>query len=143
MQQEVREIALELNRVGGGRVPVLVNARLKRRDAGDVILITVFDATSRRQYERELLAARTEAESRAAAASALQHVKEAVVLLDDDGKVGVLNAAACRLFGVQADDVRGAAARLGRSGLAGSRRPHTRRPSRRARRLARAPAGAR
>jgi PAS domain S-box-containing protein len=107
MQRSVREIAFELICADGSRLPILVNARMGRPDGGEgpAILITVLDATQRRQYERELLAARAEAESRAAAASALQHVKEAVVLLDPDGRVVVANPAASRLLALPEDAV--------------------------------------
>jgi PAS domain S-box-containing protein len=110
MQHEVREIALEIIRADGRRVPVLVNAQLKRDADGHpaLIRITVLDATDRRQYERELLRARADAESRAAAASALQHINEGVVLVDDDGKVVVLNRAAVRLFDLSEEDLAGA-----------------------------------
>jgi len=110
MQQAVRELALELVRADGRRVPVLVNADVRSDPdtGGEVVRLTVLDATQRRRYEQELLQARTEAESRAAAASALQHVSEAVVLLDDDGRVVVLNPAAARLFAfADGDDVLG------------------------------------
>lgn len=102
MQQDVRELAFEIVRADGRRVPVLVNARLKLDDEGEASLIrlTVFDATDRRRYERELLHARAEAESRAAAASALQHVSEGVLLVDDDTVVVVLNPAASRILNV-------------------------------------------
>jgi PAS domain S-box-containing protein len=110
MQQEVREIALEIIRADGRRLPVLVNAQLKRGPDGNpaLIRITVLDATDRREYERELLRARADAESRAAAASALQHINEGVVLVDDDGKIVVLNRAAVRLFDLSNEDAAGA-----------------------------------
>jgi PAS domain S-box-containing protein len=63
MQGAVREIAFELMRQDGGRFPVLVNATQREyEDAGIITRITVFDATHRRLYERELLAARARAE---------------------------------------------------------------------------------
>jgi sigma-B regulation protein RsbU (phosphoserine phosphatase) len=64
MQGEVREIAVDLVRADGTRLPVLLNAVL-RTDAGGVpvaVRATVFDATDRRAYERELLRARRAAE---------------------------------------------------------------------------------
>ncbi len=108
MQQDVRELALEIVRSDGQRVPVLVNAQL-RDVAGEASLIrlTVFDASDRRQYERELLQARADAESRAAAASALQHVSEGVLLVDDDTAVVVLNPAASRILNVGAREAVG------------------------------------
>lgn len=64
MQGSVREIALEVVRRDGSRLPVLVNARLERTESGEprVVRIALFDATERRQYERELLAAKERAE---------------------------------------------------------------------------------
>jgi PAS domain S-box-containing protein len=60
MQGAVREIALELVCADGRRLPVLVNSVLRTDDAGEPLLVrtTVFDATHRREYERELLRAR-------------------------------------------------------------------------------------
>jgi PAS domain S-box-containing protein len=109
MQGGVRELALELVRADGVRLPVLVNASVKADDAGRpaVVRITVFDASERRRYERELLRARAEAEERAAAATALAHVGDGVLLADDDGRVRILNPAAERIFGVTADEARG------------------------------------
>ncbi len=60
MQQEVREIAVEVLRADGGRLPALVNS-VVRADAGgrpQVIRTTVFDASDRRRYEQELVRAR-------------------------------------------------------------------------------------
>jgi sigma-B regulation protein RsbU (phosphoserine phosphatase) len=60
MQGSVREIAVEIVRPDGSRLPALVNSALRHDDAGRprVIRTTVFDATDRRRYEQELLAAR-------------------------------------------------------------------------------------
>ncbi|HEU5036381.1 MAG TPA: SpoIIE family protein phosphatase [Nocardioides sp.] len=65
MHDRVRELALEMRRVDGRRLPVLVNATMVRDAAGEpvVIRIAVFDATERRRYERELVAAKELAES--------------------------------------------------------------------------------
>ncbi len=68
MQGQVREIAFELTRRNGDRLPVLVNARQREYPAvGAVTRVTLFDATDRRRYERELLAARQRAEGEARA----------------------------------------------------------------------------
>ncbi len=60
MQGSVREIAVELIRADGSRLPALINSVLRRDEHGRPRLIrtTVFDATDRRRYERELLQAR-------------------------------------------------------------------------------------
>lgn len=73
MQGSLREIALDLVRADGRRLPVLVNATLDRDEHGTpkVIRIAVFDATERRRYERELVWAKERAEESEAKARAL------------------------------------------------------------------------
>jgi sigma-B regulation protein RsbU (phosphoserine phosphatase) len=73
LQGAVREIALELVRRDGSRLPVLVNARLDSDDSGapQVVRIAVFDATERRKYEIELLRAKERAEASEERARAL------------------------------------------------------------------------
>lgn len=60
MQGAVSEIALEIVRADGSRMPVLVNSTLRTDAAGVPVEIrtAVFGATARREYERELLRAR-------------------------------------------------------------------------------------
>ncbi|HEX2266494.1 MAG TPA: SpoIIE family protein phosphatase, partial [Solirubrobacterales bacterium] len=60
MQGEAREIALEIVRADGSRLPALVNSVLVDGPEGEpqVIRTTVFDASDRRRYEEELLRAR-------------------------------------------------------------------------------------
>ncbi|WP_142849448.1 ATP-binding protein [Telmatospirillum sp. J64-1] len=78
MQGFVREVALELRCGTGGKLPVLVNIEEKRDSDGAPICnrITVFDATDRRKYERELLEARRKAEAMAAELSQLNATLE-------------------------------------------------------------------
>jgi sigma-B regulation protein RsbU (phosphoserine phosphatase) len=73
MQDGVREIALDLVKAEGGRLPVLVNAVLERDPDGEpvVVRVAVFDASDRREYERELLRARQRAEESEERARAL------------------------------------------------------------------------
>ena len=68
MQGSVRSIALEMVRADGSRLPVLVNSQLRADDNGAPLGVrtTVFDATDRKEYEAELLAARRRAEAAAA-----------------------------------------------------------------------------
>jgi phosphoserine phosphatase RsbU/P len=60
MQGAVREIAADVVRADGSRLPALLNATLRRDAEGrpGAIRITVFDATDRRRYEQELVRAR-------------------------------------------------------------------------------------
>ena len=125
MQGAVREIALELVRADSSRLPVLVNATMKRDAAGlpHSIVISLFDASERRRYERELMQARTDAEQRAAAAIALAHIDEGVILVDDDARIQLLNPAAEQIFSIESAEAAGlplaASARTGRQSRAG------------------------
>jgi signal transduction histidine kinase len=64
MQGFFNEVALDVVRMDGAVLPVLVNAVERRDDAGGLrfIRITIFNASDRRRYERELLEARNAAE---------------------------------------------------------------------------------
>jgi PAS domain S-box-containing protein len=64
MQGAVREIAVEVVCADGRRLPALINSVMHRDAAGQarVVRTTVFDATDRMEYERELLRARQKAE---------------------------------------------------------------------------------
>lgn len=71
MHGEVREIALELVRPDGTKIPVLVNADLGTSDGEQVMRTVVFEARDRRRYEKELLRARRGAEEAEAKARSL------------------------------------------------------------------------
>jgi sigma-B regulation protein RsbU (phosphoserine phosphatase) len=60
MQGTVREIAVDIVRADGTVLPALINSALRHDAAGvpRAIRTTVFDATDRRSYERELVRAR-------------------------------------------------------------------------------------
>ena len=68
MQGFFNEVALDLVRADGAVLPVLVNAVERRDDTGELrfIRITIFNASDRRRYERELLQARKAAEQASA-----------------------------------------------------------------------------
>jgi|APAra7269097635_1048570.scaffolds.fasta_scaffold00042_70 PAS domain S-box-containing protein len=69
MQGAFNEVALDMVKADGTRLPVLVNAvaRLAEDGAVKFVRITIFNATDRRRYEKELLEARAAAERSAAA----------------------------------------------------------------------------
>ena len=73
MQGFVNEIALDVVCRDGRILPVLVNARERRDRDGSPLFnrMTLFDATDRRRYERELLLARRKAEQAAGDKAAL------------------------------------------------------------------------
>ena len=65
MQGTFNEVALDLITQTGNRLPVLVNAAERRDPAGNHLFtrLTIFNATDRRRYERELVEARARAEA--------------------------------------------------------------------------------
>jgi PAS domain S-box-containing protein len=73
MQGSLKEVALDLLCRGGQKLPTFVNWSVKRdRQAQPVLFrVTVFNASDRRQYERELLLARRAAEREAQAKAML------------------------------------------------------------------------
>lgn len=60
LEGEVREIPVDLIRADGSRLSVLLNAVMRRGSAGEPssIRASLFDATDRRRYERDLVTAR-------------------------------------------------------------------------------------
>jgi sigma-B regulation protein RsbU (phosphoserine phosphatase) len=76
MQGTVREIAVDLTRADGSRLPALLNSVLHTGADGEPVAVraTVFDATDRRAYERELLRARQDADEAAAKARELARI---------------------------------------------------------------------
>jgi phosphoserine phosphatase RsbU/P len=82
MHGSVREVALDLVRADGERLPVLVNAVLEGDDDGSprVVRVAVFDATHRREYERELLRAKERAETSEVRATALARTLQSTLI---------------------------------------------------------------
>ncbi len=82
MQGTAAEVAFDLVRPDGDRLPVLVNAVLESGPDGSpkLIRIAVFDATHRRAYERELLLAKQRAESSEARAQALARTLQSTLI---------------------------------------------------------------
>ena len=81
MQGTVREIAVEIVCADGSRLPVLINSIL-HREAG-VARTTIFDASDRRRYENELLAARRRAEQSSEHHQDVAHVLQQSMLAGD------------------------------------------------------------
>ena len=98
MQGFVNEVAFDLLRKGRDPLPVLMNSVQRDNGPGVPTLVasTVFDATSRRDYERELLRARREAEQLAAIVDASD---DAILSASADGVIQTWNPGAQRLLG--------------------------------------------
>ena len=81
MQGFFNEVALDIVRADGAALPVLVNAVARRDEAGELrfIRITVFNASDRRRYERDLLEARRTADQASVALQDLNLTLEAQV----------------------------------------------------------------
>ncbi|HEX9968983.1 MAG TPA: SpoIIE family protein phosphatase [Acidimicrobiales bacterium] len=64
MQGAARQIALDIVKADGSRLPALVNSVLERDHSGAPVVVrtAVFDATERRRYEQELVRAKQRAE---------------------------------------------------------------------------------
>lgn len=82
MHGTAREIALDVVRADGERLPVLVNSVLESDENGHptVIRTAVFDATQRREYERELLSAKQRAQESEANAMRLAHTLQQTLI---------------------------------------------------------------
>jgi PAS domain S-box-containing protein len=103
IQESVDEIALDVVCRDGRIFPALINARQKRDSAGQPVLnrFTIFNATERRIYEREILAARD------LFRTTLASIGDAVVATDAEGRITFMNGEAERLSGWNEDEVVG------------------------------------
>jgi PAS domain S-box-containing protein len=103
VQESVNEIALDLICKDGRILPALINAKQKRDAAGEPLLnrFTIFNATERRMYERDLLAARDLFKT------TLASIGDGVVATDAEGRVTFMNGEAERLSGWSEDEARG------------------------------------
>ena len=96
MQGFARGIAVDIVSAGGDRLPVLLNSVLR---AGDddrppVIRTAVFEATERREYERELLRAKQRAESSEGRATALARTLQQTLIPPTPPNIPLLDVAA-------------------------------------------------
>ncbi len=95
MQLTVDEIALDLICKSGVAIPALINSRQKR-DANDEPLLnrfTIYNATERRMYERQLLAARDLFQT------TLSSIADGVIATDAAGVVSFINPVGAALSG--------------------------------------------
>ena len=138
MQGSVREIALDMVRADGSRLPVLVNSQLRTGEDGRPLVVrtTVFDATDRKEYERELLAARRRAEQATAWVRSVEQVVAELAAVSGVDEVGqVVADAGTTAFAAAASVLWTRRPRDQRAGLdrgvrARSARPTTCRPRR-------------
>ena len=109
LQGKVREIAVEVECADGRRLPVLVNAVLKRDADGEPLVVrtAVFDATERREYERELLRSRTRAIESETRARLLAETLQASLIPPDTPEVPGLDVAGAYRPAGRGDEVGG------------------------------------
>jgi sigma-B regulation protein RsbU (phosphoserine phosphatase) len=96
LRDRVQEIALDIVRSDGRRLPVLVNSVLERDPAGEPVVIrtAIFDATERRLYERELVRAKQRAEESEARATVLARTLQRTFIPPEPPEVDGLEVAA-------------------------------------------------
>ncbi len=106
LEGSIQEVALELVRPSGVRIPVLINASLKRGagDGPDRIVMAVFGVVERRGYELELLRAQRATEQMA---EVIYRSSDAIITASADGLVQNWNEGAEAMFGVHVLDALG------------------------------------
>jgi sigma-B regulation protein RsbU (phosphoserine phosphatase) len=109
MHGAAREIALDIVRSNGDRFPALVNSVLERDASGHptVVRTAVFDATQRREYERELLRARQRAEESEAKARLLSRTLQQTLVPPTPPDIAGLDIAAAYRPAGAGDEVGG------------------------------------
>ena len=94
MQGRAREIALDIVSADGRRLPALVSSVLENgADGMPVVRAAVFDATHRRQYERELLEAKRRAEESEATARLLSRTLQQMLVPPSPPRIAGLDIA--------------------------------------------------
>lgn len=97
-QGSVSEVSLELKRDGSESLPVFVNMATQAGPSA-VIHLAAFNASQRRMYERDLLAARREAEQIGVELGlVLESTSDCVLVLSRDWKITFANAHAAGIF---------------------------------------------
>lgn len=109
MQGRAREIALEIVAADGRRIPALVNSVLERGEDGrpQVVRTVIFDATERREYERELLRAKELAEASERRATALARTLQQTLIPPQPPAVPGLDVAGAYRPAGKGDEVGG------------------------------------
>ena len=109
MQGDVREIAVDIVRADGSRLPALINSVVKKDPDGRPVVVrtTVFDATHRREYELELLRATKRAEESEARARVLAKTLQASLIPPTPPAIEGLDVAAAYHAAGQGIDVGG------------------------------------
>jgi sigma-B regulation protein RsbU (phosphoserine phosphatase) len=108
MQGSAREIAFDLVAADGRRLPALVNATFDRADRETArVHVAVFDATERRSYERELLAAKQRAEISEAHAHLLSRTLQQTLIPHEMPNVPGLEIAAVYRPALGGDEIGG------------------------------------
>ena len=99
MQRSVDEIALDLVCKNGTAIPALINSRQKRDPSDQPLLnrFTIYNATERRMYERQLL------EARDLFQTTLSSIADGVIATDATGVVTFINPVAASLTGWKED----------------------------------------
>ncbi len=102
----LEEISLEIVTRQGQRIPIFVNAVLRKNDPTkpQSILIAVFVARQRHQYEAELLRSRRDAEQ---LANVVRRSSDAIIRLSADARIESWNSGAQLIFGYQTDEALG------------------------------------
>jgi phosphoserine phosphatase RsbU/P len=96
MHGSAHEIALDMVRRDGERLPVLVNSVLEADPDGRPVVVrtAIFDATQRREYERELLRAKQRAEESEARATSLARTLQETLIPPTPPQIPGLDIAA-------------------------------------------------
>jgi sigma-B regulation protein RsbU (phosphoserine phosphatase) len=109
MQGTARQIALDIVRADGERLPALVNSVLERDTTGRPVVVrtAIFDATDRREYERELLDAKQRAEESERAATRLAQTLQQTFIPPTPPEIPGLEVAAAYRPAGSGDEVGG------------------------------------
>jgi PAS domain S-box-containing protein len=98
------EVALDL-RVDKERIPVLVNFSIERQAGIPAhMLVVLFEARERRQFEKDLLRSRKEAEQ---LSEVILHSSDAIITVQIDGTVRNWNSGAVTMFGYSSPEAAG------------------------------------